>query len=465
MRRFAAVQAHHATCGRGRSGACPERSQELYVEGGGAAAADAVESVQVLELGDHAFGVSQPLPVGPTPCRSSSALVLAARAVARSCVARARRGAASSSLAGCRRRARARRRLPRRARLRSLGRRPRMRARAKRSGHGRGSARARHPRGLRRARRGSRRRSGPSVDRDLAAIDEVRTLCPGFPFNLASGSLCETTTRMLAFRSPSARTRLRHAQLPRVAGLGGGGRLVRRFAGDRFQARAQAPQRRIGLGVEAVDGEMAALDQPVLLAQRNRAQEQPLEHLAISEALRLRLRDRLVRWQPLTQPVAEKQAQIETEIRDPQQLPHRPDPLQRPGDHQLQQHARIDRRPPDTLAVIRPRSLTHKPPVADQLIDPPIPILSRHQLVQADHRDLTRRPLRPCLTHRHRQPSLARQHNPCLECRTRTGPQMPTFRTRPLVVLVSRNRPSRARAGARGDTCSVPFRRRHRRSA
>src|SRR6266511_3847305 len=39
--------------------------QQLRVEGGGAAAADAVEPVLVLQLGDHTLGVRHPLPVGP----------------------------------------------------------------------------------------------------------------------------------------------------------------------------------------------------------------------------------------------------------------------------------------------------------------------------------------------------------------------------------------------------------------
>ena len=79
--------------------------------------------------------------------------------------------------------------------------------------------------------------------------------------------------------------------------------LAARFAGDRLEARPQAPERRVRLRVEAVDRKVAALDQPVLLAQRDRAQEQPLEHVAVGETLRLRLRDRLMRGQPLAEPV------------------------------------------------------------------------------------------------------------------------------------------------------------------
>src|SRR5207244_12703343 len=39
--------------------------QELYVEAGRAAAADAVEAVVVLQFRDHALGVGHPPPVGP----------------------------------------------------------------------------------------------------------------------------------------------------------------------------------------------------------------------------------------------------------------------------------------------------------------------------------------------------------------------------------------------------------------
>src|SRR5207244_12943151 len=134
-----------------------------------------------------------------------------------------------------------------------------------------------------------------------------------------------------------------------------------------LEASAQAPERRVRLGMEAVDREMAALDQPVLLAQGDRVQKEALEHAAVGEALRLRLRDRLVRRQPLAQSVTEKQAQIEAEIRYPQQLTHRADPLQPPDDHQLQQHRRIDRRTADPIAVVRTRRRSHETPVTDDL--------------------------------------------------------------------------------------------------
>ena len=143
--------------------------------------------------------------------------------------------------------------------------------------------------------------------------------------------------------------------------------LAARFAGDRLEARPQAPERRVRRRVEAVDRKVAALDQPVLLAQRDRAQEQPLEHVAVGETLRLRLRDRLMRGQPLAEPVAEKEAQIKPQRRHPQQLPHRPDPLQRPRQHQLQKHRRIDRRsaPTHRRNKDRPppaRNPNHRPP-------------------------------------------------------------------------------------------------------
>ena len=146
--------------------------------------------------------------------------------------------------------------------------------------------------------------------------------------------------------------------------------LAARFAGDRLEARPQAPERRVRLRVEAVDRKVAALDQPVLLAQRDRAQEQPLEHVAVGETLRLRLRDRLMRGQPLAKPATEKEAQIKPQRRHPQQLPHRPDPLQRPRQHQLQKHRRIDRRSAQPIGVIGTGRLPHETPTTDQLVDP-----------------------------------------------------------------------------------------------
>jgi hypothetical protein len=209
------------------------------------------------------------------------------------------------------------------------------------------------------------------VDCDLAAVDQVRAL-PGLALQpgIRVAARNDKLVAGLAFRR-RPRPRLRQPQLrPLALGSRRGLRLQARFAGQRFEAGAQAPQRRVRLGVEAIDREMAALDQPMLLAQRNRVQEEPLEHLAVGEPLRLRLRDRLVRRQPLAQPIAEKEAQIKTKISNPQQLPHRTDPLQRPGDHQLQQHRRVDRRPANGIAVVRPRRLTDETPVADDLIDP-----------------------------------------------------------------------------------------------
>ena len=206
--------------------------------------------------------------------------------------------------------------------------------------------------------------------------------------------------------------------------------LAARFAGDRLEARPQAPERRVRLRVEAVDRKVAALDQPVLLAQRDRAQEQPLEHVAVGETLRLRLRDRLMRGQPLAEPVTEKEAQIKPQLRHPQQLPHRPDPLQRPRQHQLQKHRRIDRRSAQPIGVIGTGRLPHETPITDQLVDPAKTIILGHQLVKANHRNLPRRLLRPCHTHRHRHASSTRQTLHA-EPRTPTGPQTPTLRTRP----------------------------------
>src|SRR6266540_4811290 len=406
--------------------------QELDVEGGSAAAADAAEAVLVLQLGDHALGVGHPSLVRPDTgvafraCPSLEREPLRVRArlatVARQHRLLRRDVRDDPSFGG---------RLPdalgrealvgadtRELRQREADTVEQRRERVALMTLGALAEAARDTTLLR-------------IDADLAAVDEVRTLARlSLQPRVWIGRRDSGRVRRFPFRR-RPRTRLGQPQLRRPAGAGVfGSRLVLPVTGDRFQAGAQTAQGRVRLGVETVDRKVAALDQPLLLAQRDRVQEQPLEHLAVGETLRLRLRDRLMRGQPLAQAVTEEETQIETQIRDPQQLAHRTDPLQRTRQHQLQQHRRIDRRPADALDVIGPSRRTHKTPLADDLIDPPVTIVRGHQLVQADHRDLPRPLLRPRLTHRHRQPSLARQ-NLYLERRTPTGPQTPTFRTRP----------------------------------
>jgi hypothetical protein len=142
----------------------------------------------------------------------------------------------------------------------------------------------------------------------------------------------------------------------------------RRFRGsaiiiDERKTGAQAGQRRISLDMKLVDGQVRAVDQPVLPAERHRPQEQPLEQLGVDEPPRLGVADRLVHRQPLREPVAKEAADVHAHRGDPQQLSHRADPLQRADQHQPDQHDRIDRRTPHISGVVRnrlPRARTPK---------------------------------------------------------------------------------------------------------
>ena len=58
---------------------------------------------------------------------------------------------------------------------------------------------------------------------------------------------------------------------------------------DRRQAGAQAGQRGVGLDMKAIDGQVRAVDQAVLPAQRDRPQEQPLKQLGVDEPPGLRV--------------------------------------------------------------------------------------------------------------------------------------------------------------------------------
>jgi len=162
-------------------------------------------------------------------------------------------------------------------------------------------------------------------------------------------------------------------------------------------------KRRVRLGVETIDRQVRALDQTVLLAEIERAQEQALEQGPVDEAARLGVRERLMDGQPLVKAVAQEAAQIETQTRDPAQLAGRPDPLQRSSDHQLDQHDRVDRRTADIVRVVPAGRLAHKRPI-NQTIELPVPAVLRHQLVQADHRHLQGRLLPPHRPHRHPSP-------------------------------------------------------------
>ena len=179
--------------------------------------------------------------------------------------------------------------------------------------------------------------------------------------------------------------------------------LARLLDSDQREARAQAGKRRVRLGVEAVDRQVRALDQTVLLAEIQRAQKQALEQRPIDEAARLGVRERLVNGQPLVEAEPQEAAQIKAQTRDPAELTRRADPLQRGSDHQLDQHDRVDRRATDNVRVVRAGRLARERPV-DQTIELPVPALLRHQLVQADHRHLQGRLLPPHRPHRHPGP-------------------------------------------------------------
>ena len=163
--------------------------------------------------------------------------------------------------------------------------------------------------------------------------------------------------------------------------------------------------------MKGIDGEVGAVEQLVLGAERDAAQKQALEQLAIDKAARVCLGDRLMGGQALTEPVAEKAAQVEAQRRHPQQLTHRPDPLQRARQHQLHQHDRVDRGAAKRVRVVRPRRLTHEAPVDDR-VDQPIQVVIRNKLIKTGDLDLPRRLLTPRRPQRHpRTPSAQRNHS------------------------------------------------------
>ena len=173
--------------------------------------------------------------------------------------------------------------------------------------------------------------------------------------------------------------------------------------GSEHQARAQARKRRVRLGVEAIDRDVRALDQAVLLAQLERAQKEALEQRRIDEAAAVGVRERLVDGQPLGEAVAEEAAQIQAHARLAQQLPRRADPLERTGDHQLDEHDRVDRGSANLLGVVRGGELAHERPV-DEAVELPVAVVLSDELIETHHLHLQRRRLPLDRAHRHPAP-------------------------------------------------------------
>src|SRR5712691_8190042 len=184
------------------------------------------------------------------------------------------------------------------------------------------------------------------VDRHLAAVDKVRPLTR-FPAQLrvGIGARDRARVRAAALRGRT-RTRLGQRKLRRrrcFRPLALGRLLLARLVADDREARPQAGERSVRLGVEAVDREMRALDQTMLATKSERAQEEALEQLPVDETTRLRMRERLVHGQTLVEAVAEEPPEIETQARDTAQLARRANPLESGRHHQLDEHDRIDR--------------------------------------------------------------------------------------------------------------------------
>src|SRR5665811_1701321 len=159
---------------------------------------------------------------------------------------------------------------------------------------------------------------------------------------------------------------------------------------------------------------MCIRDRALLGAERHAAREEALEEVAAGEAQGVGVGDRLVGGQALGKAVAEKAPQIEAQGGEAQQLAHRAAAFEGPGQHQLEQHDRVERGAADLAGVERRRRLAHEAPV-DELIEAPVEIVLADQLVEADHLDLEGFPLASLGAHRHAaSSSLAYCSSTCL---------------------------------------------------
>src|SRR3954470_13869572 len=244
---------------------------------------------------------------------------------------------------------------------------------------------------------------GPTASSPSASINSWHTPRPTPTLNASSPSLAapasspsasSTDSGSPSALSPLAATDAAVTVLMRLVLLSSSGLQAPRTLATRADEAGGPPpssstsygttsgQRGVGLNVKAVDRQMRTVDQTVLPAQRHAAQEQPLKQPGVHEPSRVGVADRLMHRQPLAEPVTKKATDVDAQRSDPQQLAHRVDPLQCADQHQLDQHDRIDRRAPHIRRVVRRRLCAHEPPI-DQLVQPPQPIIGRHELIQA----------------------------------------------------------------------------------
>jgi hypothetical protein len=163
--------------------------------------------------------------------------------------------------------------------------------------------------------------------------------------------------------------------------------------------------------MEAVHREVRALQEAVLGAEGHRTGKEALEEITVDEAHGVGVGERLVSGQPLGEAVAQEAAQVEAQSGHPQKLAHGADALQRPGDHELDEHDGVDRGAADALGVVGRRQLAHEAPV-DEAIEPPVAVVFGHELIEADHLHLPGRLLAPLLTHGHDPPPVTRCNRP-----------------------------------------------------
>lgn len=164
---------------------------------------------------------------------------------------------------------------------------------------------------------------------------------------------------------------------------------------DDGQLGAQALQRRVRLDMRGVNQQPAAADEPRVGALAQHTRKQLLKHRRLREAAALRVTERRVMRQRLSQPEPQKQPDRQIRARRPQQLAHRVAATPRQHQRELDQHDRIKRRTTGPAGHIeRCRGRPHRRPV-HQPLDTPQIVIPRDQLVQTDHLHLQRLITRP----------------------------------------------------------------------
>jgi hypothetical protein len=132
-----------------------------------------------------------------------------------------------------------------------------------------------------------------------------------------------------------------------------------------------------------VDDQPRAVQQARVAATGEHLREQLLKHRRLRETHALRVTERRVMRQRLGQSVTKETPDRQINLGDPQRLAHRSDSADRCDQEHLDQHDRIDARPPE-IRIKGGRRIPHRAP-RDETLHTPQHIIVAYKIIQTDH--------------------------------------------------------------------------------